>query len=195
MVLRVAVCGCIGRLVASHTHAHTISPCHRAVLDMLWEKVMPDGCLVIIEKGHLDGAKIVQTARSHMLEKYPTPERQAEVLAARKHQHPLHEQRKVIAKNSATAIIPCGHDRPCPMARRKTKWGFCHFGEKVMQSSLPARSPWKLINTQQQLGDSIIEKFSYVVIQKGPQVCVRVLCIVGFNAEVLLFTLECCALC
>lgn len=72
-----------------------------AVLDALWDKVKPNGFLVVVEPGSPMGYRFINDTRNWLLEK---------------------------DRSEANIIAPCPHQKKCPLASDKTRW--CNFEQK-----------------------------------------------------------------
>jgi ribosomal protein RSM22 (predicted rRNA methylase) len=92
---------------------------------------------------------------------------------------------------AASSILPCSHDRPCPMGAmmklneevkklkslaREEQLSIslpqvpiksCMFGQRMLRAPMPNQSPLQDLDIPQFLGDAIIENFSYIVLRRG----------------------------
>ena len=159
----------------------------RAQLDVMWRSVRRGGVLVVVEEGTKEGFEVVRAAREYVLQNYSGKSK----LNGESHQQPTASSTDLQAPSSSTTqqhpflfslpsppsaaaiavtpntpivLAPCGHNASCPQG----KDGVCSFGRRVMISSLPVSSPYRALKTDGELGGLLIEKFSYVVLHKGP---------------------------
>jgi ribosomal protein RSM22 (predicted rRNA methylase) len=112
----------------------------KSTVRSLWGKT--NRFLVLIEVGNLAGFSILAEARSMLLNSSQA-------------QDAFHES----VENSGHVFAPCPHDRQCPMIGGSKP---CHFGQRSQLSLIERTSPLRNHGFH-------IEKFSYLVLQKGPR--------------------------
>ena len=120
----------------------------RGQLDLMWRSVRPGGVLVLVEEGTQDGFDIVRSARQYLLQEY----------GGRR------DGKAELGPLAPTVVAPCGHDVGCPKGTR----GVCAFAQRILWSTLPHASPYRRVRTSNRLGGILLERFSYVVLHKGP---------------------------
>jgi ribosomal protein RSM22 (predicted rRNA methylase) len=117
----------------------------RAAVQVMFELLDVNGCLVIIENGNPQGSHTVRTARQFILDNFPSKvsadsSTTSINLILPFAQYDRHEI-------SARVVAPCTHDQACPLRPGV----FCSFSQKVLSGMIRKGSE---------------EKFSYVIIQK-----------------------------
>lgn len=124
---------------------------HR-VLDQLWNSTAET--LVLVEHGDSEGFQVIADARQHMISTHGK----------------MNAKKSGDMKNVAVCLAPCAHDRPCPMLNPKFNPPalnrYCNFGERIIPSSLPIKSPARHIPHTGD-GKALIHNFSYVVFHRG----------------------------
>lgn len=184
----------------------------KALIEALWGLVSPHGgLLLIVEKADHGGPaglntnpgpQYVREARDYLLKTYPPENNKvnASILGSidrsirdgSASEISLKRKRNRLLPAGASSILPCAHDKPCPIstmqklheqamqaraeARKMGRIGIslprapvreCTFGQRMLRGPLPNQAPQKDISIPKHLGDAIIEGFSYVVMRKG----------------------------
>jgi ribosomal protein RSM22 (predicted rRNA methylase) len=87
---------------------------------LLWEKLAPNGVMVLVEPGTPDGFSTLRSVRSMLLECCPPRELKERRKQAEKH---LADDDKVTAvddwEEECHVIAPCTHNQTCPMSRHQ----------------------------------------------------------------------------
>lgn len=162
----------------------------RQLLEALWEQVNPDGGLLLLVESAdqtAHGFNVIRESRDYLLRKYPSDAAREAVGGGKLGRFHSNEG----AEPAATAVLPCAHDKPCPMgAMQELKEEFyklrararlqqeyvsiprvpltvCKFGERMLRKPLPSQSPLQDLRIPAHLGDAVLENFSYVVLQRG----------------------------
>eukprot|EP01126_Amoeba_proteus_P064442 TRINITY_DN9029_c0_g1_i3.p1 TRINITY_DN9029_c0_g1~~TRINITY_DN9029_c0_g1_i3.p1 ORF type:complete len:328 (+),score=76.52 TRINITY_DN9029_c0_g1_i3:310-1293(+) len=110
-----------------------------SILRVLWNNVAKGGVLCIVEPGTPVGFKIVRNARSLILDLGSTS-----------------GNKKLPPK----IVAPCTHHFQCPMGTNRPDW--CHFIQRVQ------RTPSQISMKEKATLNYENEKFSYIMISKGP---------------------------
>ena len=157
----------------------------RITLQRLWGAVKGGGVLVLVEEGTQEGFDVIRSARQQLLQSHvggrPTKQpkegvasKETDALTAAADGIATHPLLPVLpaptaplvspGPSSPTVLAPCGHDAVCPQG----KDGVCAFAQRLLQSTLPKTSPYRRVKTKDRLGGVLLERFSYVVLHKGP---------------------------
>ena len=157
----------------------------REQLDVMWRSVARGGVLVIVEDGTEEGFEVVRAAREYLLQRYTVkskesaaPRSEISVLdgqsTAANASHTSHAflfslpspPSAAVAVTASTPVVvaPCGHDASCPQGKQ----GVCSFGRRILTASLPHSSPYRALKSDGELGGLLIDRFSYVLLHKGP---------------------------
>lgn len=179
----------------------------RLLLESLWDQVNPNGgVMVLLESTENDesGFNVIREARDYLLKTYPkamqedtsivdVPEDVEHDPAAPAWARGVSRKKRTKDESvpSASSILPCAHDRPCPMltmqklhqdflalrraARqqgtvatvRRAPVTACKFGQRMLRGPMPSQSPLQDLRIPRPLGDAVIENFSYVVMRRG----------------------------
>ena len=134
--------------ICAYTLSRTDKDQREQLLSNLWNSTSET--LVLIEHGDNEGFGIIAHARQYILTQY-----------GKKHDS--------VTSRYATCIAPCTHDKPCPMLNKAMNKlnRICTFGERIIPSSLPMKSPARQLRMTGK-GHVLVQNFSYVVFHRGP---------------------------
>ncbi len=174
----------------------------RALLETLWGLTNPNGGLLLLLEDSRDFDRI-RTGRDYLLKTYPPSNNVSNATVTESLDKAVEEGKlpravanrkkaKQLLAPGASSILPCAHDKPCPIAamqrlydetikiraaaRKEGTAGIklprvpvksCSFGHRVLRGPMPNQSPLKDIKVPPHLGDAILHSFSYVVMRRG----------------------------
>ncbi|CAI5491588.1 unnamed protein product [Closterium sp. Naga37s-1] len=131
----------------------------RAIVDRLWSHARH--VMVLVETGNPRGYEAIAKARAHILH---TQRAKAARLADRGPSKNAPHSSKPLLPPGAHVLAPCAHDGHCPMYGT-TSW--CHFSQTLQRSAVQRIA--KRAAGQEITGSTEDEKFSYVVLRRGPR--------------------------
>ncbi|CAI5938932.1 unnamed protein product [Closterium sp. NIES-64] len=131
----------------------------RAIVDRLWSHARH--VMVLVETGNPRGYEAIAKARAHILH---TQRAKAARLADRGPSKNAPDPSKPLLPPGAHVLAPCAHDGHCPMYGT-TSW--CHFSQTLQRSAVQRIA--KRAAGQEITGSTEDEKFSYVVLRRGPR--------------------------
>lgn len=74
----------------------------KMIIETLWNRVLPNGVLIVIEPGSPKGFRFIHDLRSWSIQK---------------------------DRSEASIVAPCPNHGKCPLADKKNDW--CHFSQQV----------------------------------------------------------------